>query len=117
MSQYGDLTAIYVLAFLALVAIVIVSVILTSRRSQTIIQRWAEDNGYQIVASEHRLFGRGPFLWMTGRGQTVHHVTVMDAAGRMRNGYLRCGSFWTGLLSDKAEARWEDESTDPYLTR
>ena len=106
-------SALGAIAFLVCVAIVVGTLVWTSRRSQTILQRWADENGYQIVASEHRLFRRGPFLWTTSRGQTVYHVTVMDATGQTHRGHVRCGSFWLGLWREQAEVRWE-EPVDPY---
>jgi len=106
-------TVLGILALLLFVGLIVGSIVWTSRRSQAIVQRWAEQNGYQINTCEQRMFRRGPFLWRTGRGQTVHHVTVIESSGQMRSGYVRCGSFWGGLLSDKAEVRW-DETSDPF---
>ena len=108
-------TILGMLAFLVCLAIVVGVILWTSRRSQAMLRRWAEGNGYQIVASEHRLFRRDPFLWTTSRGQTVYYVTVTDATGQMRSGYIRCGNFWLGLWREQVEVRW-DEAADPFRT-
>lgn len=76
--------------------------------SEKILYRWAEENGFQILSCEQRWFFRGPFFWTTSKHQDVYYVIVQDRNGRRRNGLVRCGSFWPGLLSDRAEVRWED---------
>ncbi len=76
-------------------------------RSRSLLQRWAAENDYTILNSDYRYFSKGPFFWTSSKGQTVYHVTVRDHEGNVRNGWVRCGSWWLGLLSDKTEVRWE----------
>jgi len=78
------------------------------RRARTLLQSWADQQGFQIQAAEHRWLNRGPFFWTTSRSQVVYYVTVLDMAGRTRRGYVRCGSFWLGLFSDKVEVQWDE---------
>jgi hypothetical protein len=78
-------------------------------RSRSILEEWVKDNGYEILDSEFRNFFRGPFFWTSGKGQTVYYVKTRDRDGRVRTGWVRCGGFWAGLLSNQAEVRWEDE--------
>jgi hypothetical protein len=33
--------------------------------------------------------------------------------GGVRSGWVRCGSWWLGLLSDQVEVRWDQEPTVP----
>jgi hypothetical protein len=49
-----------------------------------------------------------PHFWTTSRDQVVYHVTVLDQLGRERKGWVRCGSWWFGLFSNKAEVRWDE---------
>jgi hypothetical protein len=77
-------------------------------RSEAILDRWAQENGYDIVQREHRLFRRGPFWWRTSDGQTVYYVVVHDRQGHTRRGWVRCGSLWAGLLSDRATVIWDE---------
>ena len=79
-------------------------------RSRSVLEQWAQANGYEILHSEYRNLFRGPFFWTSSKGQTVYYVKVRDRAGHERSGWVRCGGFWAGLFSDKAEVRWEDES-------
>jgi hypothetical protein len=76
-------------------------------RSRSLLQRWAAENDYSILNSEYRYFSKGPFFWTSSKGQTVYYVTVRDHEGNIRTGWVRCGSWWLGLLSDKTEVRWE----------
>ena len=78
-------------------------------RSRYVLERWADEHGFEIVRSEHRHFLRGPFFWTTSRGQTVYYVRVRDSKGTERSGWVRCGGWFVGLMTDKAEVRWENE--------
>jgi hypothetical protein len=85
-------------------------------RSAALLERWAEENGFTVVDRRLRHFFRGPFTWTAAEGQTVYRVTVVDSCGRERSGWVRCGSFTFGLLSDKIRVRW-DEPAPPAETR
>lgn len=77
-------------------------------RSRQILEKWAETNGYQLLNCEYQLFNQGPFFWTTARGQVVYRVTVREAQGRERAGWVRLGSWWWGLWSDQVKVRWDD---------
>src|SRR3954469_4555687 len=79
-------------------------------RSQSLLDTWAAENGYHIIHKEYRNFFRGPFFWTTSKGQTVYYVTVQDKAGWTRSGWVRCGGWWLGLLTDHVEVRWDEAS-------
>ena len=51
-----------------------------------------------------------PFFWTTSKTQVVYRIVVSDAAGQQRSGYARVGGFMTGLLSEKVDVRWDDET-------
>jgi hypothetical protein len=76
-------------------------------RSSSLLHQWAAKNGYRIIRKEYRYFFRGPFTWTSTNTQTVYYVVVDDSSGISRSGWVRCGSWWFGLLSDKVEVRWE----------
>ncbi|HZS94004.1 MAG TPA: hypothetical protein VFA78_04345 [Chloroflexota bacterium] len=79
------------------------------KRARSILDRWARRNGYRIIDREVRLLRRGPFFLTTGQNQEVYRVTVEDGNRRVRRGYVRCGGFLFGLLSDRADVRWDPE--------
>lgn len=76
-------------------------------RSHSVLEQWADENGYEILHSEYRHFFRGPFFWTSSKGQTVYYVSVRVNSGELRSGWVRCGGWFLGLLSNKAEVRWE----------
>jgi hypothetical protein len=77
-------------------------------RSAAILQKWADENGYEILEKSYRYFFRGPFFFRTTKEQTVYRVTVRDKAGQVRTGWVACGSWWWGLWSDQAKVRWDE---------
>jgi len=79
-------------------------------RSRSILENWAAQNSYEILESQYRNFFKGPFFWTSSRGQTVYYVKIRDQTGNVRTGWVRCGGWFLGMLSDKAEVRWEDLS-------
>jgi hypothetical protein len=78
-------------------------------RARSMLERWASDNGYQILNKEYRNLFRGPFLWTTSKGQAVYHVRVRDRQGLEHTGWVRCGSWFLGLISDKIEVKWDNQ--------
>ncbi len=78
------------------------------RRSNSLLQEWARRNGLRVLRQDFRFLFRGPFFLTTSQHQTVYHVTVEDQQGNQRHCWVRCGSWFLGLFSDKVEARWED---------
>jgi len=96
------------LLVLLVVGVVVVSLVWTRDRSLTILNDWARENGFRILSSERRYLRRGPFWWRTGKGQEVFYVTVEEETGEIRSGYVRCGSYFAGLLSSRADVEWDD---------
>jgi hypothetical protein len=84
-------------------------------RSAAILTKWADENGYEILEKSYRHFCKGPFFFTTTSHQTVYRVTVRDKAGNVETGWVACGSWWWGLLSDQAQVRW-DESPQATAT-
>jgi hypothetical protein len=82
-------------------------------RSTALLERWAEENRFTIVDRRLRLLFRGPFTWTTAEGQTVYRVTVVDSSGCERSGWVCCGSFTFGLLTDRIRVRWDEPAPAP----
>src|ERR1035437_10100484 len=102
-----DSTHTYLL-LICVAIIMVVTVVWSFSRGRTILNRWAQDNGFQILHSEIRTLCAGPFTWTSSRNQIVYFVRVLDKEGREHSGWVRCGSFWRGISSDKTEVRWKD---------
>jgi hypothetical protein len=94
--------------FVALVVILVVlSAVWQRGRSKSLLRQWAAQNGYRITLQEHRFF-KGPYFWTSTNGQTVYYVVLKDRDGNQRSGWVRCGSWWFGVLSDNVEVLWDD---------
>jgi len=76
-------------------------------RAQDMVDQWAATNGLQVLSRERRTFRRGPFFFRTGKGQEVYYVTAQDQAGNIRRGYVRCGGWVLGMMSDQVSVEWE----------
>lgn len=100
----GDSLAIVI--FVVLISLVLGLNYLASRKARQLIHGWADACGYRILNLEFRWFRRGPFFWTSGKGQLVYYVVLMDQDQR-RQAFVRCGSFWLGMLSDNMDVRWE----------
>jgi hypothetical protein len=75
--------------FLFLIGVVFLASMLTFHfsRARSILEQWAELNGYEIVSSEHRFLG-GPFWWRKGKGQEVYYVTIRTSDGQLKRGWF-----------------------------
>jgi|SRR5450432_1675406 hypothetical protein len=77
-------------------------------RSKRVLQKWADSNKFEILHFGTRYFTTGQFKWwQVSNRQHLYFVRVRDAAGRERSGWVRCGSFFGGVIfSDEVEVRW-----------
>ena len=98
--------------FLFLIGVVFLAAILSIHfsRARSILEQWAESNGYEIVSSEHRFLG-GPFWWRKSKGQEVYYVTIRTSDGQLKRGWVRCGGWWLGILTNKADVEWDESIT------
>ncbi|GAA5495868.1 hypothetical protein Rhal01_02049 [Rubritalea halochordaticola] len=93
--------------YIFMAVIVIISLKWSRSRAQTILSNWAADSGVEILSRERRTFFRGPFFWSASKGQEVFYVQVRDRDGSTRSGWVRCGGWLLGLMSNQADVRWE----------
>lgn len=81
------------------------------KRSEIVLKDWAAQNGYELLEAKINWFNLGPFFWTSAKGQVVYYIQVLNKrTGQTRRGWVRCGSFWLGLMSDKAEVRWDERN-------
>jgi hypothetical protein len=79
-------------------------------RLKTMLATWAAANQYKILETRRGFFPPLRMLLTTSKEQTLMHVKVYDeSTHRIRNGWLRLGSYWWGLLdADAIEVNWDD---------
>lgn len=79
-----------------------------SESRNSLPERWAADNGYDLVQCEYRMQSQGPFAGTAASEQRpVYFVQVRDRAGATRSGWIRFGGRLWGLLKDRPQVRWE----------
>jgi len=76
-------------------------------RGASLLDGWARSQGLEILSQEECWFFKGPFFWTSSKGQKIYRVTVRDGEGTTRSGYVRCGGYWMGMLSDNVDVRWD----------
>jgi hypothetical protein len=103
-TQIDPVTVLFIILA---IAIVILAWAWHFSRSRSILQKWADGNGYTLMQAELRLFRTGPFFLNTTRSQVVYYVTILDALGRERKGWVKVGSWLIGLWSNQAEVKWD----------
>ena len=79
-----------------------------SRRSEQIVQEWAQKNNYRLLDSRNMFLSPGPFFWKKSKQQTVFRVLLRDKDGNMKNAWILCGSWWGRLTVDNIEVRWDN---------
>ena len=77
-------------------------------RSKKIVQAWADSNGYELLECQYRANRISPFLLTCSSGQTVCKISVRTQDGRVRNGWIKCGGFFLGIMNDKVKVVWDD---------
>jgi hypothetical protein len=87
---------------------VIGSVIWSYRRSADMLRNWAAQNHYRLVAYTRSGGLFTPFFWTTSKSQVIFRVTVEDDYGTRRSGWVRCGNWLSGMLSDQIDVRWDE---------
>lgn len=97
-----------VLLVFVVVAVGVASIVWHFWRSRSILQGWADENGFRLIESRYRWIARGPFFWTTSKSQAVYRITVEDAQGQRRTGWARCGTWLGGLWSRRVDVRWDD---------
>ena len=89
------------------IGIAIMGVAWQSFRGRKLVSRWARQHEFRLVKCEVRYLRLGTFFWTTSDKQRVYHVIVEDKSGGRLSAYVRCGSWWWGMLSDKVEVHWD----------
>ena len=75
--------------FLVFAALAFSMMVFHFSRARSILECWAEENGYEIVSSEHCFLG-GPFWWKKYKSQEVYYLTIRIPEGQVRRGWVRC---------------------------
>jgi len=109
MNIFSQLSGLSI--FLLIVTIIVAFLIYHEKRTNSILSKWAAENGLQIVKRTSGLFRRCPFFFTLGH-QDVFYLLVRDRQGRERGCWVRLGDFLFGsLFTDLVEVKWEDKDS------
>lgn len=78
-------------------------------RTRSLMRHWATRNGFEIIDLKHRWIFKGPYFWNHSRCQPVFRVRVRDRHGNERAGWVRCGGWFTGVITDEATVIWDED--------
>ncbi|HYG76787.1 MAG TPA: hypothetical protein VEK08_17420 [Planctomycetota bacterium] len=68
---------------------------------------WAKGNQYAIVDAVSRRWADRPGHISSSMLQMVFRIKIKDAGGREREGWVRIGSYFSGLLSKQVDVFWD----------
>lgn len=102
-----------VMIWIVLIAGIIAYTTWWFHRTRTMVNRWAELNGMKLLEYSVMPFPPYPPIMVTlttSRNQLIVRMRAYDnRIHRIRNGWLRLGGFWWGLLNiDAVEVFWAD---------
>lgn len=90
-----------------LIVLVIVTIRWSHKRAYEILHRWAKNDGLTLISAEKRYWRTGPYFINHARGQMIFHIVVRDSKGTERSGWVRVGSWFAGVFSDKTHVTWD----------
>ena len=92
---------------LAILAILVGYFYVYFSKSKRLLEKWADENRYQLLHAEYRSIRKRPFLW-SAKGQAVYRVEIRDEQGNTRKGWVRCGHWLLGVFADEVKVKWDD---------
>jgi hypothetical protein len=79
-----------------------------ARVARDVLDRWVRHANLQLqIVTAKSPFLRFPPFWFT-HAQYIFRITVQDASGAHRNGWVRIGGWVSGLFSDEIKVVWDD---------
>ena len=90
--------------------IMLVYALWTARRARTIMRQWLADRGFDALHVRQSL-GPPLRLWNGSKEQYTFRIRAYDkSTHRIREGWMRVGGYWIGVLNpDAVEMYWDDE--------
>jgi hypothetical protein len=90
----------------------------------TVIVIWHQYRHYMILRQWE---AHQPYTWVEYKWQrnyelslrdafsreTFYQITVRNRKGRIRHGWLRCGSWWLGSFTNRVQVSWEPYEKQP----
>jgi hypothetical protein len=93
--------------FAAIVVVATVFHIVHGIRSRSMLDRWAQENGYEIVSAKLALFWWGPFSLMLERDAFVYRISVRDQNDAICRAWARCNGWIAFVSGRKIDVIWD----------
>jgi len=88
-------------------ALVMAAIWWQDTRAANMLERWCRHTGFELLSRRNCWLWKGPYFTSFLNGQWVYRITIRNRAGRVKNGYVRCGSHLLGVLADEVDVRWD----------
>ena len=94
----------------AIIFVILITAFMTYHKNSGLreVEKWAKDEGLEILSAEYRWVKRGPYFISSSNYQRIFYVTVRDESGKIKKCWIKAGGLLFGLLSDKFDIRWEE---------
>lgn len=76
-------------------------------RAEAMLERWCRHTGFELLDRRYCWIPAAPYVLAPLHGQWVYRITIRNRAGRVRTGYVRCGSELLGVLAEEVDVRWD----------
>ena len=80
------------------ILLLVIWVYLRSKKSKSILFKWAEQNKLEIISYKYVFFFRGPFVFPNTGVSSVYDICVRDENRNEKFGWVKIGSDFSGLL-------------------
>ena len=96
------------LAFGAVLALAVWSVMRGETRASEMLDKWLRENNYQLLQKSTPWMKDNPFFLSSNRSQKVFKVTIRTPDGTVRTAWLRCGHALVGTAINQVEVKWDE---------
>ena len=76
-------------------------------RAERMLERWCRHTGFDLLSRRNCWLWKGPYFTAFLNGQWVYRVQIRNRSGRVKSGYVRCGSHLLGVLAEEVDVRWD----------
>lgn len=104
---------LFLLATAAIVIPPTVIVVWHRYRCYAILRQWEARQPYAWFEYQRRPYFQELSVRDTFSRETFYQIAVRNRKGRLRHGWLRCGSWWLGSFTNRIQVSWEPYAKQP----
>ncbi len=92
----------------SVLALAVWSVLHGESRASEMLDKWLNDNNYQLLQKSTPWMKDNPFFMGSNRSQKVFKVTIRTPEGTVRQAWLRCGHALVSTAINQVEVKWDE---------